>query len=416
MNNPEFDEDLPDFEFSTPEEAQEFVIKWAAERPQKFVATKGKREKNRVEVKCARSGKYVPKTVGIRNATSQKCGCPWKLSIKKTINADGATVWRRAYMNKWPTDGLYPGNDSHGGTHSLSTSVDQLQAIGSYREIDSSFEPIMRCLVAAKLRPIQIYDYLVKEYNKAGLKVTFTSKDIINRVSQFDESKQNLALDMTDVVKELERRSIENENTKYSILHGNDNDENPSTTGLFFLMKNGNSYWKSCGDQTVILYDTKHATNRYGWYLGIFSCVDSLGSTKILAVSLTKHQDIDTFSWVFKCFQNYYGDPKIIFTDEDAAMKTSIANVLMTTLHFLCIFHLWKNFYIHIMPLMKNGTKNDRKNVASAFWTLAKDSDSSMINEFDRYFSKMIETIVEIATNSSASDVSFLSNIYILSA
>ena len=79
MNYPEFDEDLPDFEFSTHEEAQEFVIKWATERLQKFVATKGKREKNRVEVKCARSGKKVPKTVGIRNATSQKRGCPWKL-------------------------------------------------------------------------------------------------------------------------------------------------------------------------------------------------------------------------------------------------------------------------------------------------------------------------------------------------
>ena len=64
---------------------------------------------------------------------------------------------------------------------------------------------------------------------------------------------------------------------------------------------------------------------------------------------------------------------------------------------------------------MKNGTKNDRKKIASAFWTLAKDSGSSMINEFDSCFSKMIETIVEIATNSSASDVSFLSNIYILS-
>ena len=120
-------------------------------------------------------------------------------------------------MNKWPTDGLYSGNDSHGGTHSLSTSVDQLQAIGSYREIDSSFKPIIKCLVAAKLCPIQIYDYLVKEYNKANLKVTFTSKDIINKVSQFDESKQNLALDMTDVVKELERRSNENKNTKYSV-------------------------------------------------------------------------------------------------------------------------------------------------------------------------------------------------------
>ena len=60
------------------------------------------------------------------------------------------------------------------------------------------------------------------------------SKDIINKVSQFDESKQNLALDMTDVVKELERRSNENENAKYSILRGNDNNENPSTIGLFF--------------------------------------------------------------------------------------------------------------------------------------------------------------------------------------
>ena len=83
---------------------------------------------------------------------------------------------------------------------------------------------------------------------QSELKGDLYVKDIINKVSQFDESKQNLALDMTDVVKELERRSNENKNTKYSILQGNGNDENLSTIGFFFLMKNENSYWKSCGN------------------------------------------------------------------------------------------------------------------------------------------------------------------------
>ena len=98
-NQLQFDSDLPDFEAATAEEAQDIVIKWAANREEKFVATKGRRDDNRVQVKCARSGVHQTKTKGIRNSTTQKCGCPWKSSIKRLIKSDGS-IWKRSHMNK----------------------------------------------------------------------------------------------------------------------------------------------------------------------------------------------------------------------------------------------------------------------------------------------------------------------------
>ena len=408
MNHLPFDSDLPDFEAATAEEAQDIVINWAANREKKFVATRGRKSNNRVEVKCARSGVHRTSTRGIRNSTTQKCGCPWKLSIKRITKSDGSSVWKKAFMNKWPTNGMYYGNDTHGGTHSLSKTCNQLQAISSFRNIDGKYDKTIQCLCAAGLRPLKIYNYLVKQYNKEKLDVGFTPKDVINKVTLLDESKKKLALDFTDLIIALQNRNFENgvNNPTYNLFYGSDKDENPTPIGLFFLMNNGTKSWKCLGNHTVILYDTKHATNRYGWYLGIISCIDNMGKTKILAVSLTKYQDAETFSWVFDQFNRLLGKPQIIFTDEDAAMKVSIDLIWPLTLHFLCIFHIWKNFYIHIMPLLRNGSKIERKNVAACFWNLAKESDTKFAAEFEEHFSTMVDKIMSIAQNSGANDVS----------
>ena len=46
------------------------------------------------------------------------------------------------------------------------------------------------CLCAAGLRPLKIYNYLVKQYKKENVDVAFTPKDVINKATLFDESKK----------------------------------------------------------------------------------------------------------------------------------------------------------------------------------------------------------------------------------
>ena len=156
-----------------------------------------------------------------------------------------------------------------------------------------------------------------------------------------------------------------------------------------------------------MLYDTKHGSNRYGFYLGIISTIDCEGKTRILAISLSKKQDIPTFLWVFKKFKEaFVSSPTVIFTDSDASMIASIREVFPSSIHLLCIFHIWKNFYQHIMPLLKMTASEVRKKIANQFWRLAKDSDIEMIGEFETSFQSMSNDILEKAREGNTSQVS----------
>ena len=200
-------------------------------------------------------------------------------------------------------------------------------------------------------------------------------------------SPKNLALDFTDFVIALQHRDFANQEiTQHNrLFYSSDKYANSSPIGLFFVLNNGNKNWNLCGNHTVILHETKHASNRYGWYLGIISCIDNMERTELLAVSFTKYQDAETFSWVFAQFNRLLGQPKINFTDMGAAMKVSFTLIWPLTLHFLCIFHIWKSFYIHIIPLLRNGTKVERRSVTTSFWNLAKESDIENLKTFFFY-------------------------------
>jgi len=134
--------------------------------------------------------------------------------------------------------------------------------------------------------------------------------------------------------------------------------------------------------------------------------LDFDGKTRILAISLTKHQDESSFAWVFEKFRNLFGIPKLIFTDQDAAMKVALFKTLKETTHLLCVFHIWKNFYTNVMPLLRNSSGCERAAVANDFWRLAKDSDESMAVEFDTQFDIMSEKIASLSKDAGVSEVS----------
>jgi hypothetical protein len=53
-------------------------------------------------------------------------------------------------------------------------------------------------------------------------------------------------------------------------------------------MKDGIERWKR-SKAAVLLYDTKHGTNRYGHKLGCLAYIDETGKTQVLATSLLMH-------------------------------------------------------------------------------------------------------------------------------
>jgi len=66
-------------------------------------------------------------------------------------------------------------------------------------------------------------------------------------------------LDCTYLVKHLKERLEEDEELEYDVQYGDDGA--PET--VFLVIKGGQEVWSNI-DSQVILYDTKHGTNRYG--------------------------------------------------------------------------------------------------------------------------------------------------------
>jgi len=401
-----FDNDLPDFAISDLEECITYLKKWARSRKEgKFDIIVGKKQRgpalqglfNRVELMCSRGGKYVRKSSGKRAGCSKKCNCPWRLSIvQKRIGKD--IKWVRAYMHGWPKGFTFNEVDTHGGTHVL----DGCGMKGSLlRNIPKMFDDDVDLLIEAGMSPKVIFSFLTMSCNKEGLPVSFVLKDVINRVSKTRLMTSDLLFDITDLVKCLSEQN----GIHYAIQVSHEG-QGCETDSLFFTMEGSNHLWELCEGKSILLYDTKHGSNRYGFYLGIISTIDCTGKTRILAVSLTKKQDIPTFLWVFKNFKKaFVSSPTVIFTDSDASMIASIRDVFPSSIHLLCVFHIWKNFYQHIMPLLKMSASEDRKKIANKFWKLAKDSDIQMIDEFEICFQSMSNYILEKAKEGNISQV-----------
>ena len=56
------------------------------------------------------------------------------------------------------------------------------------------------------------------------------------------------------------------------------------------------SIWNNLGEDTVLLFDTKHRTNRYGHKLGYFCTVDEEGRTRVLAATFLLKENKEIFA------------------------------------------------------------------------------------------------------------------------
>jgi hypothetical protein len=131
----------------------------------------------------------------------------------------------------------------------------------------------------------------------------------------------------------------------------------------------------------VVIYDTTHATSRFGLKLGCFVTVGSDMHTKIIAMSLVSCEDKESFEWVFRAFlKAFVFSPSVIFTDGDQAMKAAIASVFPDSAHLLCVYHLSLNLSKHFRGLLGGRFKE----FSNRFWKICLETDSSTRGSFDK--------------------------------
>jgi MULE transposase domain/SWIM zinc finger len=114
-------------------------------------------------------------------------------------------------------------------------------------------------------------------------------------------------------------------------------------------------------------------------------------------------EDEEGFTWAFKAFEDDFGiAPKVIFTDQDQAMDCAITALWPNTVHLLCTFHIWKNFWKHIKPLFGDKKTAEWNEVAKQWWKLCKNSDESAITSFATDWDDLVTYITANGTSGDA--------------
>ncbi|MGH7973877.1 MAG: hypothetical protein ACREBR_00025 [bacterium] len=256
-----------------------------------------------------------------------------------------------------------------GHNHKLAVSLAERNSNAALRHIPEWLMSNAKLLQEAGNSYSEIYRFLAEKSREANKEVTFTYGDIKSALSDKQKTK---ALDTTQLFQYLTDRQNVDSNLGFELYQDNAQKLNR----VFFVLKGGRELWCSMG-ASLVLFDTKHGTNAYGFKLGLFVTVDENGITRIVAGSFVKQEDVASFEWVFIQWNKFmHHSPAIIFTDSDKAMARGIKKVWGIKIkHFLCTYHLSKNFHQHIKPLFSSKAWKKYAIAKSMFWKLCLETD-----------------------------------------
>jgi hypothetical protein len=199
------------------------------------------------------------------NHVTLKSDCPFTLTYEQTKEG-----WIITGCSK-PHLAVARANNVHCGSamihnHPLTCTRSEMNINPMLRSIPPALDEKAKTLHKAGLGTARIYHCLVDECLSEHIDISFTLADLKNK---FATSKQTLALDCTNLLEHLTARREKDGDLGFTIGH----DSEGRLDRIFFLLQNWRKLWMDGGGK-VVLYDTKHGTNRYGMKLGCFSLID----------------------------------------------------------------------------------------------------------------------------------------------
>ncbi|KAH9659227.1 protein FAR1-RELATED SEQUENCE [Citrus sinensis] len=119
-------------------------------------------------------------------------------------------------------------------------------------------------------------------------------------------------------------------------------DDEGRLKNIFWAELRNREAYKEFGD--VVTFDNTYLTNKYDMPFAPFVGVNHHGHSILFGCGLISHEDIETFTWLFRtwlsCMSN--SAPIGIITDQDRVMKVAIQNVFPNTRHRWCLWHIMK--------------------------------------------------------------------------
>ena len=242
----------------------------------------------------------------------------------------------------------------------------------------------------AGLAPATIQQLLMQAAGERGIDVGWNYKDVVHR---FRPSGRRRELDGAGFAALLQQRSETGLPTELSVS------DTLQLSCSFAVLEGGLEEWASNHDR-VLLFDPTAGTNMHGHKLALFLTINKLGKTQAIAMCTLVSETEANFLWALSAFSKHFKYPPLVFaTDscpaiESAALKLSAADGPWSArlLLLLCIFHISKNIYEHLRCLYV-GNEAVWRTVYSAFWRLAKKTDSSLQQEWDTHWAEFMELV-----------------------
>jgi hypothetical protein len=164
-----------------------------------------------------------------------------------------------------------------------------------------------------------------------------------------------------------------------------DVDGEGAVRSIFWTDARSRMDYKLYGD--IICFDTTYSTNKYNMPFAPIIGINGNSRTIVFGWALLKDQTADTFQWLFESFLEIMDGkrPKLILTDQDAAMKSAIERVFWDIFHRYCIWHMLQNLKQNTSAYMA-----EREGMEETIVSLIM--DSLHVLEFETGWKKMINT------------------------
>ncbi|XP_021754070.1 protein FAR1-RELATED SEQUENCE 6-like [Chenopodium quinoa] len=162
-------------------------------------------------------------------------------------------------------------------------------------------------------------------------------KDLEHEVSKEKRLKMEGG-DAAAMMAYFDRMQADNQN----FYHAHRLDEEGRLKDVMWVDARSRVAYEDFGD--VVYFDATYLTNEYALPFANFVGVNHHGQSILLGCALVSNEDCDTFGWVFRQWLSCMGNkqPRAILTDQAAAMRKPLAQVMPNARHRWFIWHIMK--------------------------------------------------------------------------
>ncbi|CAH1767121.1 3960_t:CDS:2, partial [Entrophospora sp. SA101] len=135
--------------------------------------------------------------------------------------------------------------------------------------------------------------------------------------------------------------------------------------------------------------------------------INNEGKSILLSQALIEHENIETFNWIFESLKSIYlKEPKTIMSDHDLSLEKSIKLNYPSSLHYLCLYHIYNNLKRNIRPLIHDNYNNFIKDfnrllesfsveIFENFWTILINKHHNNNKKYVDYLTKNLYNVKE---------------------